>query len=84
MGKVGIETGPDGTVITIGNLTINLTELRRRVALAGKDTKESEITTDIGTKRRKPGEGQMRWKDGSYLTEDEVLSETFLIENDLD
>lgn len=83
MARIGIESGPEGTFVTIGNLAINLTELRNRAALSGKDTKEGGITTDIGTKRRKPGEGQMRWRDGSYLTEAEREEEQFLIDNEI-
>jgi len=83
MARIGIESGPEGTVVTIGDLTINLTELRSRAALAGKDKKEGEINTDIGTKRRKPDKRQMKRNPGSFLTKAEVDEERFNIEMDI-
>ena len=75
MARLAIETGSGDTIVTIGDTTINLTELRRRAALAGTETKPRQFIL-----KHKPGEGQMKRNPGSYLTEAEVDEERFNIE----
>ena len=67
----------EGKTISLGDLIVNLTELRRRAALVGKGTK------DVPIARRRPGQGQMRWKDGSYLSVDEATDEAYQKEMDI-
>jgi hypothetical protein len=56
-----------------------LVNFRRRVALVGVGEKPPVPTE----KPKKPGEGQMRWRNGSYLTSGQVTDERFQIENDI-
>lgn len=81
MPEIRLEKGPDGMMVRLGDLVVNLSELRHRVASIGRGTKEVGSTVDIETKRRKPGKDQMRHKDGSYLTKDEVAEEEFCRKN---
>ena len=69
-------------MVRLGDLVVNLSELRRRVASIGRGTKEVGSTINIETKRR-PGEGQTRWKDGSYLTVDQAVDETYQRDMDI-
>lgn len=49
-----------------------------RLVIEGKEM-ESKFSKEacLPQVRKKPGEGQARWRDGSYLTEEQKLEEEF-------
>ena len=74
---IKIEEEAGKRLLRFGELVVNLSKLRSRVALVGKGTKEVGSAVGIEIERRKQGEGQMRYRDGSYLTQAETEEENF-------
>lgn len=59
--------------INNGQLMVNGQEIKARFPKPEESSSE----------KKKPGEGQMRWKRGSYLTEQQVIDEKFQKDNEI-
>ncbi len=56
-----------------GQLMVNGQEIKARFPKPDK----------VDGEKKKPGEGQMRWKRGSYLTEQQATDEKFQKDNEI-
>lgn len=56
-----------------GRLVVNGQEIKARLPKPKEDSGE----------KKKPGEGQMKWKRGSYLTEQQAIDEKFQKDNEI-